>query len=187
MCPFCKSEDTRVIDSRFARDQQAIRRRRCCNICNRRFTTYERVERVLPIVVKRDGRREAFNIDKIRAGIQHACHKRPVPAGTLDTLLAQIERHFADAAEREIDSQVIGDRVLRFLRDIDQVAYVRFASVYRDFSDVRQFVTELDRLDGDDELPEPVDESESGGDSQSASESGATTADVAAPEPDATR
>jgi transcriptional repressor NrdR len=115
VCPFCKSEDTRVIDSRFARDQQAIRRRRCCNICNRRFTTYERVERVLPIVVKRDGRREAFNIDKIRAGIQHACHKRPVPAGTLDTLLAQIERHFADAAEREIDSQVIGDRVLRFL------------------------------------------------------------------------
>lgn len=148
MCPFCKSDDTRVIDSRYAREQAAIRRRRCCNACGRRFTTYERVERVLPTVVKRDGQREAFNIDKIRAGVQHACHKRPIAAATLDTLMADIERHFADAAEREVDSQIIGDQVLRFLRDIDQVAYVRFASVYRDFSDVRQFVTELRRLDG---------------------------------------
>ncbi len=151
MCPFCKSEDTRVVDSRFVRDQQTIRRRRCCNACQRRFTTYERVERVLPVVVKRDGHREPFDIDKIRVGVQHACHKRPVPSGVLDGLMGTIERHFADASEREVDSQVIGDQVLRFLRDIDQVAYVRFASVYRDFSDVGQFVTELRTLDADDE------------------------------------
>lgn len=146
MCPFCKSEDTRVIDSRLVKDQQAIRRRRCCNACQRRFTTYERVERVLPVVVKRDGRRQPFSLDKIRAGVQHACHKRPVPAATVDALMHQIERHFADAAEREVSAEVIGDRVLRFLRDIDEVAYVRFASVYRDFNDVRQFVTELRAL-----------------------------------------
>lgn len=165
MCPFCKSEDTRVIDSRFVRDQQAIRRRRCCNACQRRFTTYERVERVLPVVVKRDGHREPFNLDKIRAGIQHACHKRPVPAAALDGLMQKIERHFADAAEREVDSQAIGDQILRFLRELDQVAYVRFASVYRDFSDVRQFVTELRRLHADDrgappaaEAADPADE-----------------------------
>lgn len=151
MCPFCKSEDTRVIDSRFVRDQQAIRRRRCCNACQRRFTTYERVERVLPVVVKRDGEREAFSLDKIRAGVQHACHKRPVPAAEIDRLMHQIERHFADAAEREVDSQLIGDQVLRFLRGLDEVAYVRFASVYRDFKDVGQFVTELDVLQPEDD------------------------------------
>lgn len=151
MCPFCKSEDTRVIDSRFVRDQQTIRRRRCCNACQRRFTTYERVERVLPVVIKRDGNRENFDIDKIRAGVLHACHKRAVPAATIDGLMQQIERHFADASEREVDARVIGEQVLRFLRDIDQVAYVRFASVYRDFSDVRQFVTELRGLHADDD------------------------------------
>ncbi len=155
MCPFCKSEDTRVIDSRFVRDQQTIRRRRCCNACQQRFTTYERVERVLPVVIKRDGNRESFDIAKIRAGVQHACHKRTVPAAVIDDLLQRIERHFADASEREVESAVIGDHVLRQLRDIDPVAYVRFASVYRDFSDVGQFVTELRTLHADDGADEP--------------------------------
>lgn len=153
MCPFCKSEDTRVIDSRLVRDQQAIRRRRVCNGCSRRFTTYERVERVLPVVVKRDGHREPFSLQKIRAGVQHACHKRPVPQSAVDHLMVQIEHHFADAAEREVVSSEIGDAVLRLLRDLDEVAYVRFASVYREFSDVRQFVGELRRLHPGDHAP----------------------------------
>ena len=146
MCPFCGSDDTRVLDSRYVREQQATRRRRSCNGCDRRFTTYERVERLLPIVVKRDGSRESFNRDKIRSGLQIACRKRPVSSEAVEGVISRVERHFAEAAEREVDSAEIGRYVLTFMRDLDDVAYVRFASVYREFTDVGQFLTELESL-----------------------------------------
>ena len=146
MCPFCRSEDTRVLDSRYVRDQQAIRRRRCCGSCDRRFTTYERIERLLPVVIKRDGSREAFRRDKVRVGLQIACRKRPVSAGKIEALITLVEQHFAEAVEREVASKEIGRHVMMRLRDVDEVAYVRFASVYREFSDVNQFVTVLETL-----------------------------------------
>ena len=146
MCPFCRSEDTRVLDSRMVRDQHAIRRRRECNECTRRFTTYERVERVLPNVMKRDGHREPFRRDKVRSGVELACRKRPVATASMEALIHEIERHFAESPEREVTTADIGEVVLRKLREMDEVAYVRFASVYREFSDVGQFVTELERL-----------------------------------------
>lgn len=146
MCPFCRSEDTRVLDSRSVRDQHAVRRRRCCNACDRRFTTYERVERLLPVIVKRDGARENFDREKLMRGLQIACRKRPIRSNQLESLISQVERHFAGAAEREVPSSDIGKYVLGCLRTVDEVAYVRFASVYREFSDVNQFVIELEHL-----------------------------------------
>ncbi|MEE2788779.1 MAG: transcriptional regulator NrdR [Myxococcota bacterium] len=146
VCPFCRSDDTRVLDSRFVREQQATRRRRSCGACGRRFTTYERVERLLPVVVKRDGSLEGFQRDKVRVGLQIACRKRPVSEGQIEALITRVEQHFAEAAEREVDSKEIGKYVMTCLRDVDEVAYVRFASVYREFSDVRQFVTVLETL-----------------------------------------
>jgi transcriptional repressor NrdR len=146
VCPFCRAEDSRVIDSRFVRDQHATRRRRLCGACGRRFTTYERVELMLPTVIKRDGRRQAFDVEKIRAGVELACQKRAVSAERIDALIAQVERHFSEAAEREITTKQVGERVLASLRTLDEVAYVRFASVYREFSDVRQFLDELEQL-----------------------------------------
>lgn len=145
-CPFCGSESTRVVDSRYVRDQNATRRRRLCGACERRFTTYERIEMRLPTVVKRDGRREAFDINKIRAGVSVACSKRPITGPQIEVVLANIERHFMDRNEREVSAERVGKVVLRHLRGLDEVAYVRFASVYREFSDVRQFLTELDGL-----------------------------------------
>jgi len=145
-CPFCSSENTRVVDSRDVRDQNAIRRRRRCDDCERRFTTYERVEMRLPTVVKRDGRREAFDINKIRAGVDMACSKRPITAERIDTMLATVERFFMDQTEREMTAERVGQVVLDHLRHLDEVAFVRFASVYREFSDVGQFLTELDGL-----------------------------------------
>ena len=149
MCPFCRSEDTRVLDSRYVREQQSTRRRRCCNRCERRFTTYERVERLLPIIVKQDGRREPFNRDKLRVGLQIACRKRPVRSGEIEALITRVEQHFAEASEREVASSDIGHYVLSCMKELDEVAYVRFASVYREFSDVGQFVTELEVLQSD--------------------------------------
>ena len=121
-----------------------------CNHCHRRFTTYERVERVLPSIIKRDGRREPFNSMKIRAGLLLACRKRPVTGEMLNALITRVERHFAERPEREVDSTVIGECILQNLREVDEVAYVRFASVYREFSDVSQFVEELDELHASD-------------------------------------
>ena len=146
MCPFCRSEDTRVLDSRMVRDQNAIRRRRECSECARRFTTYERVERVLPNVMKRDGHREPFRRDKVRSGVELACRKRPISTASMEALIHEIERHFAESPEREVTTADIGEVVLHKLRSVDEVAYVRFASVYREFSDVGQFVTELEKL-----------------------------------------
>ena len=143
ICPFCRSEDTRVLDSRMVKDQQAIRRRRVCNDCEKRFTTYERVERVLPIVVKRNAEREPFSRQKLRTGLTVACRKRPVSPEAIEKLIVDVERHFAEAAEREVASSDIGHYVLRTLRSVDEVAYVRFASVYHEFSDVNQFLEAL--------------------------------------------
>ncbi len=146
MCPFCRSEDTRVLDSRYVREQQSTRRRRSCNSCGRRFTTYERVERLLPVIVKRDGSREPFNRDKLRVGLQIACRKRPVNSGDIEALITRVEQHFAEAAEREVPSRELGHYVLSCMKELDEVAYVRFASVYREFTDVGQFLTELEVL-----------------------------------------
>lgn len=145
-CPFCGSQSTRVVDSRYVRDQNATRRRRVCAACERRFTTYERIEMRLPTVVKRDGRREAFDVNKIRGGVSVACSKRPITGAQIEDLLDDIQRHFMDRTEREVTAERVGKAVLRHLRGLDEVAYVRFASVYREFSDVRQFLTELESL-----------------------------------------
>lgn len=145
-CPFCGSQSTRVVDSRYVRDQNATRRRRICSSCERRFTTYERIEMRLPTVVKRDGRREAFDVNKIRGGVSMACSKRPITGAQIEELLDDIQRHFMDRTEREVTAERVGKAVLRHLRGLDEVAYVRFASVYREFSDVRQFLTELEAL-----------------------------------------
>lgn len=145
-CPFCGSQSTRVVDSRYVRDQNATRRRRICAACERRFTTYERIEMRLPTVVKRDGRREAFDVNKIRGGVSVACSKRPITGAQIEDLLDDIQRHFMDRTEREVTAERVGKAVLRHLRGLDEVAYVRFASVYREFSDVRQFLTELEAL-----------------------------------------
>ena len=146
ICPACQHPDIQVLDSRVTKDGGAIRRRRRCKACDHRFTTYERVEMVLPAVIKRDDSRESFNRNKIRAGVEHACRKRPVPATAIDRIVAEVERHFADAGDREVASSKIGAAVLARLRAADEVAYVRFASVYRSFQDVQQFLDELEGL-----------------------------------------
>lgn len=148
-CPYCGTLDNRVIDSRLSQGGEVTRRRRECEGCAKRYTTYERVEQTLPLIVKRDGRRQPFDRDKMLAGLQRACIKRPVPAEAIERLLADTERWLADVGEPEIDSKRLGDHVLSALKELDEVAYVRFASVYRDFQDVHQFLRELsDLVDG---------------------------------------
>ncbi len=146
LCPFCKNEETRVIDSRVVRDTAAVRRRRACDRCERRFTTYERVEELLPAVVKRDNRREPFDREKIRRGVKLAFKKRNVSETRIDEVVDGIERQFQDHPEREVASSVIGEAVMEVLRKEDEVAYVRFASVYRQFRDVNEFMAELTRI-----------------------------------------
>jgi transcriptional repressor NrdR len=145
-CPFCKSVDNRVVDSRTTEDGGAIRRRRQCDGCKKRFTSYERVEEVQPVVLKRDGRREPFDRRKILAGVQRACEKRPIGAASVDALVARVERHMLDEGEREVSSVDLGEWVMQELRELDEVAYVRFASVYRSFADVTEFAQEIERL-----------------------------------------
>lgn len=142
-CPFCSFIDTRVVDSRLGKEGNNIRRRRECIECGRRFTTYERVEETLPLVIKKDGRREAFDRAKIIAGMQRACEKRPVSIATIEKAVDRLELSLQESAEREIDASRIGEAVMDALRDIDQVAYVRFASVYRQFKDINEFMDEL--------------------------------------------
>lgn len=142
-CPFCNFDDTRVIDSRLGREGNNIRRRRECVECNRRFTTYERVEEMQPLVVKKDGRREPFERSKIIAGMQRACEKRPVPIDEIEKVVDRLEMSFLESGEREIESTRIGEAVMAALRDLDEVAYVRFASVYRQFKDINEFMNEL--------------------------------------------
>jgi transcriptional repressor NrdR len=146
-CPFCSSQDDKVIDSRQARDGLEIRRRRECQGCARRFTTYERVEEALPVVVKADGRREPFDRNKIEKGLRHAATKRPVPVERLQALAEEVEREISELGVPEVESREIGERVLPKLRALDGVAYVRFASIYRDFRDIDEFARELEELE----------------------------------------
>ncbi|MBN1613305.1 MAG: transcriptional repressor NrdR [Deltaproteobacteria bacterium] len=145
-CPFCAHGENRVIDSRISKDGGAIRRRRECLGCGRRFTTYESVEEVLPVVVKKDGRREPFDRKKILAGIKKACEKRPISTDAIEAVLEDIERDCQEFQGKEIPSSAIGERVMQQLHNLDAVAYVRFASVYRDFRDVSDFLRELKGL-----------------------------------------
>ena len=145
-CPFCRDLENRVVDSRLGKDGDAIRRRRHCERCGRRFTTYERVEEALPMVVKKDGRREPFERAKIVNGIKRACEKRPVSVDTIEGLTDSIERQLQESGEREVTSRAIGEAVMREMHDVDGVAYVRFASVYRSFRDVHEFMHELEEL-----------------------------------------
>ena len=144
-CPFCSAVDDRVVDTRPSDNEQVIRRRRECTGCGRRFTTYERVDEILPLVVKKDGRREPFDRAKILSGLKKACSKRPVPVEVLESAADKIERSL-EAGDKEIPSSKIGDAVMAALRDIDEVAYVRFASVYRSFRDVNELMSELKNL-----------------------------------------
>ncbi len=145
-CPFCHELENRVIDSRLSKDSGMVRRRRECSVCNRRFTTYERVEETTPMVVKKDGRRENYDRLKVVNGLKRACEKRPVSVDTIESIADRIERGLQERGEKEIPSSVIGESTMRELHDIDQVAYVRFASVYRSFKDIGEFMVELEEL-----------------------------------------
>ncbi|HKF44684.1 MAG TPA: transcriptional regulator NrdR [Thermoanaerobaculia bacterium] len=147
-CPFCGGLDDRVVDSRESREGQVIRRRRECAACGRRFTSYETIEEIPYVVVKKDGRREPFDRRKLRGGLVKACEKRPVPPARLDAIVDEIETRLHDSEEREMSTGQIGSLVMDRLRDLDKVAYVRFASVYRKFEDVDEFFTELKSLIG---------------------------------------
>ena len=142
-CPFCSHENTRVIDSRPAEDNNSIRRRRVCDECGKRFTTYEKIETIPLIIIKKDNNREAYDRAKIEAGVLRACHKRPVSAQQITTLVDEVENEIFNRDEREIPSGTIGELVMNKLKDLDAVAYVRFASVYREFKDVNTFMDEL--------------------------------------------
>jgi len=145
-CPFCAEINNKVIDSRLGKDGRTIRRRRECLNCKKRFTTYEKVEAVLPMVVKKDGRREPFNNEKIRAGIQMACQKRPISINKIDDFVDSLAQEFQESGNREINSSEIGEKVIERLKIWDDVAYVRFSSVYRQFKDINEFMTELKDL-----------------------------------------
>lgn len=145
-CPMCRAPDSRVVDSRLGKDGDAIRRRRHCDGCGHRFTTYERVELTLPMVVKKDGRRQAFDRAKIVSGLTRACEKRPVSTDTIEALATRIERQLMERGDSEITSRELGEAVMAALHDLDAVAYVRFASVYREFRDVHEFMRELEEL-----------------------------------------
>jgi len=145
-CPFCNTPDTKVIDSRPTEEGQAIRRRRECEKCGKRFTTYEKVEEVLFMVVKRDGSREQFDRSKILNGVIRACQKRPVSLEQMESIVIDIERVLSNQMEKEVSTEFIGNEVMNRLKDLDQVAYVRFASVYREFTDVETFVSEIEKL-----------------------------------------
>jgi len=145
-CPFCGHVEDKVVDSREAKIGDTIRRRRQCEKCRRRFTTYERIDEIPYMVVKKDGRREKFDRQKVLAGVLKACEKRPVPMGKLETLVNEIEAHVAESPDRERPATELGELVMARLKKLDKVAYVRFASVYLDFKDVREFMDELKDL-----------------------------------------
>ena len=146
ICPYCTKIDNKVIDSRLSKDARTIRRRRECLGCGRRFTTYEKLEDILPMVVKKDGRREPFSRDKIIAGIRNACQKLPVSEARIQEFADALESYFQDLGKKEIGSPEIGERVISKLKEWDEVAYVRFASVYRQFKDINEFMSELEEI-----------------------------------------
>ena len=145
-CPFCGEIDNKVIDSRMSKDGSAIRRRRECILCSRRFTTYEYIEEIPVMIIKKDGRREVFSREKVRTGINRACQKRNISVHVIEEFLDELERDLRETGEKEIPAHVIGEKVMAKLNEIDAVAYVRFASVYREFKDVNDFVAELKSL-----------------------------------------
>jgi len=145
-CPYCSNQDTRVIDSRPAEDGSSIRRRRSCDTCKKRFTTYEKVESIPLIVIKKDNNREQYNRSKIETGVLHACYKRPVSAEAIQRTVDMIETEIFNREEKEIPSSVIGEIAMEKLKELDEVAYVRFASVYREFRDVNTFMDELKKI-----------------------------------------
>ena len=145
-CPFCDDVEDKVVDSRMAKEGEVIRRRRECLSCKRRYTTYERVEETMPAVVKKDGRREPFDRSKIVSGLKKACEKRPISTATIETVTDRIEKRIQDLGETEIVSTAVREEVMRELSQLDQVAYVRFASVYREFKDIDQFMDEINAL-----------------------------------------
>ncbi|MCW7753221.1 transcriptional regulator NrdR [Desulfobotulus sp. H1] len=145
-CPFCGEGDNKVIDSRLSKDGAMIRRRRECLSCTRRFTTYEQVEEIPMMIVKKDGRREKFSKEKLRSGILRACEKRNVSMHTIESFIDELERDLRESGEKEVFSRILGERVMHRLHDLDAIAYVRFASVYREFKDVNDFVEELKSL-----------------------------------------
>ncbi len=145
-CPFCSHENTRVIDSRPADDNNSIRRRRVCDDCGKRFTTYEKIETIPLIIIKKDNNRETYDRSKIEAGVLRACHKRPVSAQQITSLVDEVENEISSREEKEISSQVIGEMLMNKLMELDPVAYVRFASVYREFKDVNTFMDELKKM-----------------------------------------
>ena len=145
-CPYCGSLNNKVVDSRLSKEGGSIRRRRECNGCHRRFTTYERVEEIHPVVIKKDGRREPFQREKIAEGIERACQKRPISVEAIEEFIDHLEQSFQDSGRKEISTREIGERVMAKLHEWDDVAYVRFASVYRQFKDPADFVHQLQEL-----------------------------------------
>ncbi|MDE6902525.1 MAG: transcriptional regulator NrdR [Lachnospiraceae bacterium] len=145
-CPFCGHENTRVIDSRPAEENNSIRRRRVCDECDKRFTTYEKVETIPLIIIKKDDNRETYDRSKIEAGVLRACHKRPISANQINQLVEEVETEIFNMEEKEISSQVVGEIVMNKLKNLEAVAYVRFASVYREFKDINTFMDELKKV-----------------------------------------
>ena len=145
-CPFCNHLENKVVDSRLSKEGEAIRRRRECLSCQRRFTTYERIEDILPSVIKKDGRREPFDRQKILQGLKKACEKRPISVDALEAVVERIEKKLQELGKSEVPTQAIGEEVMKELHELDQVAYVRFASVYREFKDLSEFMNELKEL-----------------------------------------
>jgi len=145
-CPYCTLIDNKVIDSRLSKDARRIRRRRECVECGKRFTTHEKLEEILPMIIKKDGRREPFRRDKIIDGIKKACQKRPISITRIEEYVDSLESFFQDLGRKEIDSTEVGERVINTLKEWDEVAYVRFASVYRQFKDINEFMGELEGI-----------------------------------------
>ena len=145
-CPFCSEQETKVIDSRLVAEGQQVRRRRECMVCHERFTTFESAELVMPRVIKRDGSREPFNEDKLRAGLQRALEKRPVSTEKVEQCILSLKSQLRATGEREVSSELLGNLIMKALKELDKVAYVRFASVYRSFEDIRELGEEIARL-----------------------------------------
>jgi transcriptional repressor NrdR len=145
-CPYCGEIENKVIDSRLSKDASVIRRRRECIVCSRRFTTYEHIEEIPIMIVKKDGRREVFNRDKVRSGLKKACEKRNISVNVIEEAIDNLERDLRETGEKEIPASFVGEKIMTMLHGIDDVAYVRFASVYREFKDVNDFVAELKTL-----------------------------------------
>jgi transcriptional repressor NrdR len=145
-CPFCQNQEDKVIDSRASKEGDAIRRRRECLKCGKRFTSYERVEELVPMVIKKDGRREPFHAEKIRSGLLIACKKRPIETERIDRIVDMIEKNLVGLGVKEVESSWIGEQIMAALKDLDKVAYVRFASVYRKFKDINELMDEVKTL-----------------------------------------